>query len=121
MSTYIFLSNVDDTQKSSDRNTQSFNNTQPFSSQGFSSQSFTQTQYSESNDVINEAFKDDFDVDDEPIYTANKTPLEDFLEYCSLCSNQKELEEAETEGGVKWHLYHFNIRKTHFLFFVYRK
>jgi DNA helicase-2/ATP-dependent DNA helicase PcrA len=29
----------------------------------------------------------------------SKDPVADFLEYCSLCSNQKELEEAE--GGVR--------------------
>lgn len=65
--------------------------------QGYDSQDviYTQTQKSESEDILDEAFQEDFDADDEPVYQAPKTALQDFLEYCSLSSDERELEAAE--------------------------
>jgi hypothetical protein len=47
---------------------------------------------------------DDFGPDLDPDFdiAIPSDPIAEFLEYCSLCSNQKEQEEAE--GGVKFNL-----------------
>lgn len=71
--------------------------------QGFDSQDviFTQTQKYEPADVINEAFQKDFDVDDEPVYDTPKTIIQEFLEYCSLGSEEKEVETTEEGVSIK--------------------
>lgn len=45
---------------------------------------------------------DDFGPDSEEYPEYKADPVTEFLEYCALCSNQKELEEAE--GGVRYFL-----------------
>jgi hypothetical protein len=77
---------------------QNFVDTQSFSTQNLKQ---TETQKVDSQEMLEEAFEYDFNVDDAPVYSTKKSPFLDFLEYCTLCSNQKELEDAEVgEGGV---------------------
>lgn len=75
-----------------------FKYTQSFGSQNLNTQS---SQFSEPD--LNEAFKEEFDVNDEPVYTANTTPFEEFLEYCSLSASKVDTnsEEEPSEGGVR--------------------
>lgn len=60
---------------------------------------------------------DDFGPDSEEYPELNTDPITEFLEYCSLCSNQKELEEAE--GGVSCK---FEEYDAHYIqYFVYNR
>lgn len=70
---------------------------QPYDSQNvIYTQSQAHSQYTEPN--LDEAFQDEFHEDDDPVYNTPQTILQNFLEYCSLSSEENDEVEVSEEG-----------------------